>query len=321
MEMGLDVGPGVVNWMPDTGKRIKISGIPDGVELYYPFSVSDELFDYEGRLIYVDPAGGGKNGDETVATVSYFLHGYIYIVEQMALPGGFDDEVFGKLSNLALKHRVNKIEVEENFGKGMFAQMWRPVILKTFRNAGLPGAPLIEDVWEAGQKELRVIDTLEPVMGRHRLIVNCEVWRNDLAQAQRYPVDKRMSYTLVHQMTKLTREKHALIHDDRIDSLAGAVRPWLEMAAIDEQQRVASKATNQAVQFMETWAEGPPEMEYIHRKPLPQNKGIAQSRMLNRTPSRRHRYAQSSRQRQVLQSAASRRAQPTSSHLQQGKRP
>jgi hypothetical protein len=276
--------------MPDPDKRIVIPSHPDGVELYRPFTVSDELFAYEGKMIYVDPAGGGKNGDETVATCTYFLHGYVFLMEQLALPGGYSDDVYKQLSAFALKHMVHKIDVEENYGNGAFAQMWRPVLLAAYKKAGHPGAPQIEDVFESGQKELRIIDTLEPVIARHRLIVHEDVWHADVAQTQKYPIDSRTVYTLWNQLTKLTRDKGALVHDDRVDSLAGAVRPWVAQIAIDEDVRIRQKQSSDAVKFMEQWnTQGSPEERTASAalKPLPQRAGIVRSGAMNRRPSRR----------------------------------
>ncbi len=290
MSVSMHEAPGSISWMPDQDKRIRVASHPDGVELYRPFTTSSELFEYEGKLIYVDPAGGGKNGDETVATVTYFLHGYVFVMEQLALPGGYDESVFNQLSALALKHMVNKIDVEANYGNGAFAQMWRPVMLKAYKAAGHNGAPQIEDIMETGQKELRIVDTLEPIIGRHRLIVHEDVWHADIAQVQQYPIDKRSVYTLWNQFTKLTRDKNALIHDDRIDSLAGAVRPWMEQIAIDEDLRIQQKFTNDALQHMETWCtQGSPEQIAAApaQEPLPTHMGITRSNAVGRRPSRR----------------------------------
>jgi hypothetical protein len=291
MAISMESAPGQINWMPDQDKRLKIPGHPPSIDLYAPFTVAPELYKYEGKMIYVDPAGGGKNGDETVATVTYFLHGYVFLMEQLALEGGYADQVFDDLSMLALKHQVNKIEVEQNYGNGAFAQMWRPVLLGKYKEAGHPGAPQIEDIHEVGQKELRIIDTLEPVIGRHRLIVHEDVWLADIAQVQKYPVDKRTVYTLWNQMSRLSRDKGALIHDDRIDSLAGAVRPWVDRIAIDEETRMAQKHTNESVQFMMDWAgAGAPEHREAQStlRALPQRKvGIVRSNAVNRRPSTR----------------------------------
>lgn len=290
MRLSLDSAPGKVEWLPDTSKQIQISGLPQKFELFAPYSCSPELFPYEGRLIYVDPAGGGQNGDETVASVTYFLHGYIFLMEQRAWIGGFSDEVFAELSQLSLKHKVNKIDVEENFGHGMFAQMWRPVLLKTYQSAGEHGCPQIEDIWETGQKELRIIETLEPVMARHKLIVNTEVWENDVQQVQGYAIDLRSTYTLANQLSRITRERNALVHDDRVDSLAGAVRPWLEQLAVDEEKRIEQKQTNKNLQHMQQWVQGSPEYRSAmgtSRNKL--HKGIAlNAAITGRSTRRRH---------------------------------
>jgi len=291
MALSMDKAPGQINWMPDRNKRVQIPGHPDSVELYYPFSVSETLYDYEAKLIYVDPAGGGANGDETVATVLYFLHGYIFLMQQLALPGGYDEGVFNDLSDLALKHQVNEIIVESNYGNGAFAQMWRPVLLKRFQAAGHSGSPAIEDEPVHGQKELRIIDTIEPVMGKHRLIVNEDVWHDDIAQCQKYPLEQRTVYSLWNQLSKLTIDKGALVHDDRVDSLAGGVARYADHLAVDEEQRMKQKVTDEAVEFMNSWAQqGAPEARAANStSPLPQRRGIVANHALSRRPQRRRR--------------------------------
>ena len=282
MHCNMQQAPGGINWMPDKDKRISLPGHPDIVELYRPFSVAPELHEYEGRMIYVDPAGGGKNGDETVATVTYFLHGFVFLMEQLPLEGGYAEGVFTKLSALALKHEVNKIDVEANYGNGAFAQMWRPVLLEAYKSAGHPGAPQIEDIMESGQKELRIIDTLEPVMGRHKLIVNEQVWKDDIRSTQKYAMDHRTVYTLWHQMTKISRDKGALIHDDRLDSLAGAVRPWVDRIAVDENARMAQKHTDASVKFMADWVEhGSQEQMVAENIATRSRAGIVQNKALH----------------------------------------
>lgn len=202
------------------------------------------------------------------------------------MPGGFSDEVFHRLSDLALRHMVNKIDVEENYGKGMFAQMWRPILLALYRESGHSGAPQIEDIWEVGQKELRIIDTLEPVIARHRLIINREVWDNDVHQVQKYPIDLRTTYTLYNQLGMLTRDRGALVHDDRIDSLAGAVRPWMEQLAINEDIRMDQKATDGNVQFQDEWRQGSPEYRAIKHIHYTQKAGLAPNKVLSRRPGK-----------------------------------
>jgi hypothetical protein len=301
MPLGLEQAPGRIDWMPDEGRRVRIQGHPDGVRLYRPFGMSDTLYDYEGRLMYVDPAGGGQNGDETVATVTYFLHGYVFLMEQIAIPGGYSAEGFLKLSDLCWRHRCGFVEVEENYGKGAFAAMWQPVLQKYYEDKQVDGpregsstrvpAPAIEDIAEHGQKELRIIERLEPIMARHRLIVNEDIWYRDLEQCARYPADHRTVYGLWHQMTKLTRDKGALIHDDRVESLAGACRKWLELISVDENKRMAQKATDEALEWMSDWQAGGSQEERAAKSldPSGPRVGLARSTALNKIGRNRRR--------------------------------
>ena len=254
--LSLDKGPGELQWLPNEVNKLPVQGYHCKPEFHRPFSISKELFDYEGKMIYVDPAGGGKNGDETVAWVTYFLHGYVFGMEMLALPGGFHEDYFKELSALAFRHRVNFIHVEKNFGNGSFANSWRNPLLAYYKERGVDQCPQIEDVWESGQKELRIIDTLEPIMARHRIVIHEDVIAYDQESVKKYPIDTRVTYQFVNQMQRITRERDALIHDDRLDAFAGAVRPWVDMINIDEVKRVEAKQVNENLEFFEQWLPG-----------------------------------------------------------------
>ena len=136
---------------------------------------------------------------------------------------GYSDEVLTALATKAKFWGVNNIVVEANFGDGMFTQLFKPVLNKIHPCA-------IEEVKNLTQKEARIIDTLEPVMLRHKLIFNTSVITND------YKVyEKDQQYSLIYQMTRLSRDKGALAHDDKLDSLAMAVKYWLEFLDRDSE--------------------------------------------------------------------------------------
>ena len=253
MDFATDKTSGEITWLPSPEKKIPAQGFNCKPQLYRPFTVSTEMYEYEGKHMYVDTAGGGENGDETVAAVTYFLHGYILLAEICKLPGGYGDDKYNTLSQLALRHGVNGIEVEKNFGFGAFASAWRPVLAKVYRDAGKSGCPAIEDVWESGQKELRIIDTLEPIMARHRLIVHTDIIEYDLNSVKKYPVADQPSYQFFHQMSKISREKGALIHDDSIDAVAGSCRKWVDHIAVDEKIASKQKETDENVAFFAEW--------------------------------------------------------------------
>lgn len=253
MDFGVDKAPGEITWMPGPERQLSSTGFQSKPEFYRPFTVSTEVYAYEGKHMYVDTAGGGKNGDETVAAVTYFLHGYIFLAEILKIPGGYDDTGYKALSELAMRHGVNDIYVEKNFGFGAFAAAWRPIIQKTYKEMGFDNCPRIEDVWESGQKELRIIDTLEPVMARHRLIVHTDIIQYDLDSTKKYPIDAQESYKFFHQMAKVSREKGSLVHDDSIDAVAGSVRKWVDRLAVDEKIRMAQKTTDENIGFFKEW--------------------------------------------------------------------
>ena len=95
-------------------------------------------------------------------------------------------------------------------------------------------------MWETGQKELRIIDILEPVLSSGRLIMDEETINEDVRHLQRYAIQDRSSYSLFYQMARITRDKNSLIHDDRLDALAGSVRYWVEMLRMDDEKSRAA---------------------------------------------------------------------------------
>ena len=254
MPFGVDKGPAEVTWLPSPEKLIPCDGkFHTKPQFYRPFSISTELYAFEGKMMYVDTAGGGKNGDETVAAVTYMLHGYVFLAEVLKLAGGYDEDKYVALSKLAMKHGVNHIQVEKNFGYGAFAASWQPILIREYKKEAKEGVPQIEDVWESGQKELRIIDTLEPIMGRHRLIVHEDIIDYDFTSVAKYPIDQRETYKLFHQMAKISVIKGALVHDDSIDAVAGACRYWTEHLAVDEKVKQAQKKTDDNVEFFKEW--------------------------------------------------------------------
>lgn len=196
---------------------------------------------FTGTYMYVDPAGGGTNGDETAYAITRFLAGRVFLVDFGAVPGGVGEDAITALTALAVKYKPHQIGVERNFGNGALASVWKPKLLREHRCG-------VEEEWESGQKELRIIDILEPVIGSNRLIVNEDLIKEDHESTLQYPAEKRASYSLFFQMARITREKKSLKHDDRLDAVAGAVRHWVEALAQD-----SLKVVNQ--QRRKAWAE------------------------------------------------------------------
>lgn len=198
-----------------------------------PHSVSKEVSKLQGKVMYVDPAGGGKNADETGWCVTGFLNGNVYLLGVGGVPGGYSKEVLEKLADIAAYYKPNTVQIEKNMGYGAFREVWIPVLYLKHKCA-------VEDDMVHGQKELRIINTLEPVLARGALIVDeacVEMDENDLAP---YAAAHRMTYSLFHQLTKITRERGSLKHDDRLDALEGAVRYWVKQLTVDQSKAIQS---------------------------------------------------------------------------------
>lgn len=190
---------------------------------YYhePNSRSTETVHYTGCCMAIDPSGRGQ--DETAYSVVKYLNGYLFVVEVGGYREGYSDGVMQQLANKAKYHGVNEIVIEGNFGDGMFTKLFTPVVIRTHPCA-------ISEVKNYAQKEARIIDTLEPVMMKHKLVVNTQVITDDFAV-----YEMNQQYSLFYQMTRLSRDRGSLAHDDRLDALTMAIKYWLDQMDRDEQ--------------------------------------------------------------------------------------
>ena len=96
----------------------------------------------------------------------------------------------------------------------------------------------MEEIRHNTQKERRIIDTLEPVLNQHRLIVDKGVIKEDLESIKIYPLEQQQQYSLFYQMTRLTKDRNSLKQDDRLDVLAIAVADCLEMLSVDAEEEI-----------------------------------------------------------------------------------
>jgi hypothetical protein len=184
---------------------------------FRPFFISEEEWqNYQGSVLAIDPSGRGK--DETGYAVIKMLYGRLFVTECSGFLGGYEDANLRKLAMVAKKHRVNQILVESNFGDGMWTKLFHPILNKIWPCT-------VEEVTHSYQKEMRIIDTLEPVMNQHRLIIGPDVIRED--------AKSELNYQLMYQMSRITRERGALAHDDRLEALAMAVGYWVDEMGVD----------------------------------------------------------------------------------------
>ena len=202
-----------------------------------PMYTSDEYAPFEGSVMSIDPSGRGA--DRTGYCILKMLHGVLYMTDCGALEGGYEKETLERISQLAKEHSVNYVVIESNFGDGMATALLKPVMAKIHPCS-------IEEVRHNIQKEKRIIDTLEPIFNQHRLVVAQEVIEKDFKQ----PID----HQLFKQITRITRDRGAIRHDDALDALSIAANYWVER--MDRDQTLAfeeHKETNFRSNLIISW--------------------------------------------------------------------
>jgi len=180
---------------------------------YYvaPMHTSPEFTPFEGSVMSIDPSGRGE--DKTAYAVLKMLHGVLYLTAIGSLDGGYSDDTMGRLAQIAKQQNVNYVVIESNFGDGMATQLLKPIMASVHPCE-------IEEVRHNIQKEKRIIDTLEPLMNSHRLVID------DILIKEDFKLEP--DHQLFRQMTRITRDRGALRHDDQIDALAIAANYWVE---------------------------------------------------------------------------------------------
>lgn len=240
----LDMEEASMKWSWASGYEQRLKDVPctalKGDFFYAPFDRAKETSKYTGTVMAIDPSGRGA--DELAYAIIKILNGYLFLMEVGGYRDGYGDDTLNILANKCKFWGVNDVVSEANFGDGMWGQLFKPVLNK-IHPCGYT------EVKNNKQKEARIIDTLEPVMMRHKLIVNTSVIYDDYKV---YENDQK--YSLFYQMTRLTREKGALAHDDRLDAVTMAVAFWLEVLDRDAQTGIDEMEAEQLERFMdEDW--------------------------------------------------------------------
>ena len=210
-----------------------------GDRWHRPVFIHKDFVPYQGSVLFIDPSGRGK--DETSYAVVKMLNGQLYGLEVGGFKDGYTDAVLESLANVAKKHKVNHVLIESNFGDGMFTKLLTPFLTRIH-------PVTTEEIHHTGQKEKRIIDTLEPVFNQHRLVLDEKLVLDDLKVED-------VKYSLLYQITRITRDKGALGHDDRVEALAGAVAYWVEQMDADtkraEEDHRQAKLQEELDRFME----------------------------------------------------------------------
>jgi hypothetical protein len=243
--------PESVVWCSDPQNVIKdlpTVGLP-GDYFYSPMQLQGEWDSYQETICSIDPSGRGS--DETAAAYISQRNGFLYLHEMRAYREGYSDNTLLDILKGCKKYGVTKLVIETNFGDGIVAELFRKHLLQTKQ------AIDIEEVRANVRKEDRIIDTLEPVLNQHRLIVNRSVIEWDFKSNPDQAPEERLLYMLFYQMSRMCREKGAVRHDDRLDCLSQGVKYFTDALAISAQEAVKERKREEWNDMLEAFMDDP----------------------------------------------------------------
>ena len=224
--------PENIIWCSDPSKVIRDAptvGLP-GDYFYSPMQLVGEWDSYDETICSVDPSGRGT--DETAAAFLSQRNGLIYLHEMSAYRDGYSDSTLLDILKRCRTYGVTSLVIETNFGDGIVGELFKKHLINTKQNID------IEEVRANVRKEDRIIDSLEPVLNQHRLIVDRGVIDWDYASNKDSPAEERLLYMLFYQMSRMCREKRAVKHDDRLDCLAQGVKYFTDALSISAQDQI-----------------------------------------------------------------------------------
>ena len=227
--------PDNVIWCSDPKNIIKDAptvGLP-GDYFYSPMQLQGEWTPYQETICSVDPSGRGT--DETAACYISQKNGFLYLHEVRAYRDGYSDATLLDILKGCKKYNATTLVVETNFGDGIVSELFKKHLQQTKQNI------FVDEVRANVRKEDRIIDSLEPVLNQHRLVVDRSVIDWDYSSNKEHPPEQRLLYMLFYQMSRRCRMKFAVKHDDRIDCLAQGVKYFTDSLSISAQKQIDLK--------------------------------------------------------------------------------
>ena len=246
-----DTAPDRIVWCSDPQNVIKdlpTVGLP-GDYFYSPMQLQGEWSDYSETICSVDPSGRGT--DETAAAFISQKNGYLFLHEMRAYRDGYSDTTLLNILRGCRRYNVTKLVIETNFGDGIVGELFKKHLQQTALNID------IEEVRANVRKEDRIIDSLEPVLNQHRLIVDRKVIEWDYASNKNEPPELRLMYMLFYQMSRMCREKGAVKHDDRLDCLAQGVKYFTDALSISAHEAVKERKAQEWQSMLQDYLDNP----------------------------------------------------------------
>ena len=222
---------------------IRLLGVNSKDKLYEPFLLDKVSAPYTGTKGGLDPAGRGS--DRTGLSIVSHLAGNLFVKCCLGLKGGADTEALDLIARTLRDHDCRDLYLETNIDAfGTYQTLLEAAIRRHFLEPNVN--PMFPRGWKCsvtaehatGQKELRIVGTLEPIISAHRLIVDRRVVEYEDGE----PLDNQFQY----QLARITRQRKCLDEDGKLDSLEKAVRAW--NTSLGGNQSVAAERTRLQIQ-------------------------------------------------------------------------
>ena len=243
--------PDNVIWCSDPRNVLKdlpTVGLP-GDYFYSPMQLQGEWTEYDETICSVDPSGRGT--DETAAAYISQKNGFLYLHEMRAYRDGYSDNTLLDILKGCKKYNVTTLVIETNFGDGIVSELFKKHIQQTKQQI------LIDEVRANVRKEDRIIDSLEPILNQHRLIVDRGVIEWDYSSNKDSAPESRLLYMLFYQMSRMCRMKFAVRHDDRIDCLAQGVKYFTDALSISALEQIKLRKREEWDDILQAFLDDP----------------------------------------------------------------
>ncbi len=249
LPLDMEKGPSDLVWGSDQDTQLNLPAVALPGDRWHRPKTTSDFVPYGQTIVAVDPSGRGK--DETVAVIMSQLNGFIFVRDIFANQDGYSDKTLCEILRRAKKYKATLCLIESNFGDGAVMELMK-------RHAAEMKTPIdFEEMRATTRKEDRIIDTLEPVLNQHRLVIDQRLIEWDYTSNPDLSPEERLPRMLMYQLTRMCREKGAVKHDDRVDALALGVKYFQDILAISAKEALIQAKRDDWTKMIRAFQEHP----------------------------------------------------------------
>lgn len=249
LPLDMEKGPSDLVWGSDQDTQLNLPAVALPGDRWHRPKTTSDFVPYGQTIVAVDPSGRGK--DETVAVILSQLNGFIFVRDIFANQDGYSDKTLCEILRRAKKYKATLCLIESNFGDGAVMELMK-------RHAAEMKTPIdFEESRATTRKEDRIIDTLEPVLNQHRLVIDQRLIEWDYTSNPDMSPEERLPRMLMYQLTRMCREKGAVKHDDRVDALALGVKYFQDILAISAKEQLIQAKRDDWTKMIRAFQEHP----------------------------------------------------------------